>query len=213
MFARTHGSLIGLFFLAMLADCSSSAIGEEGLDTSRLPRVADSKVVYAAASTTNFVTRDPVPQIAETVASALRAAGWQRHVPASAHQVEPPTLRSMTFTKGSLALSVFITPAPTQASATSVHYTSIAPTDEVSSQRDRSDVSATAEAAPAQPAGFAEASGLPALPNASAGRMKSIDELAEQILSQILPPSAAGLRGRPGADERTTGLTLVTATN
>jgi hypothetical protein len=127
--------------------------------------------------------------------------------------VEPPTLRSMTFTKGSLALSVFITPAPTQASATSVHYTSIAPTDEVSSQRDRSDVSATAEAAPAQPAGFAEASGLPALPNASAGRMKSIDELAEQILSQILPPSAAGLRGRPGADERTTGLTLVTATN
>ena len=213
MFAKAHGSLIALFFLAMVADCSGSALGQEGLDTSRLPRLADSKIVYAAPSTTNFLTRDPVPQTAETVASALRAAGWQRHVPASAREVELPTLRSMTFKKGSLALSVFITPAATQASATSVHYTSIAPADEVPSQKDRSDVSTTAEAAPAQRAAFAEASGRPAIPNARAEKVKSIDEIAEQILSQILPPSDAALRGRPGADERTTGLRPVTATN
>ena len=118
----------------------------------------------------------------------------------------------MTFKKGSLALSVLITPATTQASATSVHYTSVAAADELPSQKDRSDVSTTAEAVPAQPAAFAEASGRPAIPNARAERVKSIDELAEQILSQILAPSAAAIRGRPGADERTTGLTPTTAT-
>jgi hypothetical protein len=212
MFAKAHGSLIALFFLAMVADCSSSALGEEGLDTSRLPRVADSKVVYAAASTTNFLTRDPVPQTAEAVASALRAAGWQRHVPVSAREVELPTLRSMTFKKGSLALSVFITPAPTQASATSVHYTALALARDLPSPKTVSDESSMAETPSAQPAGFTEAGGRAALPNARAERVKSIDELAEQILSQILPPSAAAIRGRPGADERTTGLTPTTAT-
>ena len=212
MFAKAHGSLIALFFLAMVADCSGSALGQEGLDTSRLPRLADSKIVYAAASTTNFLTRDPVPQTAETVASALRAAGWQRHVPVSAREVELPTLRSMTFKKGSLALSVFITPAPTQASATSVHYTALPPAPDLPSTRDVSDESLTAEAPPAQPAGFAEAGGRAALPNARVERVKSIDELAEQILSQILPPSAASIRGRPGADERTTSLRPTTAT-
>jgi hypothetical protein len=211
MLARTHGSLIALFFLAMLADCSSSALGEEGLDTSRLPRVADSKVVYAAASTTNFVTRDPVPQTAETVASALRAAGWQRHVPASAREVELPTLRSMTFKKGSLALSVFITPAPTQASATSVHYTTLHLAQDERPPKDVSGEFSTAEATQAQPAGFAETNGRAALPTARTERVKSIDELADQIPSQIRPSSAA-LRGRPGADERTTGLRPVTAT-
>jgi hypothetical protein len=211
--AKMHGSLIALFFLVMVADCSGSALGQEGLDTSRLPRPADSRAVYAAASTTNFVTGDPVPQTAEAVASTLRTAGWQRHLPAS-REAELPTLRSMTFTKGSLALSVFITPAPTQASATSVHYTALALrlAHDLPSPKHVSDEPSTAEAPRTQPAGFTEATGRAATPNARAERVKSIDELAEQILSQILSPSAAALRGRPGADERTSGLMPATAT-
>ena len=106
---------------------------------------------------------------------------------------------------------MFITPALTQASATSVHYTAL-PRPDLPSAKDVSDGSATAEAPPAQPAGFAEAGRRHAVAIARAERVKSIDELADQILSQILPPAAVAVRGRPAADERTSGLTPTTAT-
>ena len=52
---------------------------ETGFDTSRLPRTAGASQLYASPATTIFISQDSVSKTAETLASDLGRAGWQRY--------------------------------------------------------------------------------------------------------------------------------------
>jgi hypothetical protein len=93
------------------------------LDTSQLPRVAGAKQIFASPVTTIFTSPVSVAQTADVLGQALTAAGWQKD---AARTVEAPNQRQLTLTKGSQALSVFITIAPAQNNATSVQYAALA---------------------------------------------------------------------------------------
>jgi hypothetical protein len=123
----SRGFVFAFICLAMLAaGCSKSETADGPLDTSRLPRVAGAKEVFASAATTIFTSPDSIAQTADTVGKALAAGGWQPYVAPFTAQTTDPNLRITSFKKGPQALNVFITLAPAQGNATSVSYTAVA---------------------------------------------------------------------------------------
>ena len=96
------------------------------LDTSRLPRVAGAKEVFASPATTIFTSPDSVAQTADTLDKALAAGGWQKYVAPNTAYSQDPKMRTMSLKRGAQAISVFITVAPAQGNATSVQYSAIA---------------------------------------------------------------------------------------
>ena len=95
-------------------------------DTSRLPRVAGAKQVFASAATTIFTSPDSVAQTADAVEKALAASGWQEYVAPNTARARDQAQRIMSLKKGTQALNVFITLAPAQNNATSVQYAAVA---------------------------------------------------------------------------------------
>ena len=79
-----QGSISVLFIclcvLLFAAGCSKSDKSDGTLDTSRLPRVAGAKEVFASAASTIFTTTNSVAQTADTVDKALATEGWQKYV-------------------------------------------------------------------------------------------------------------------------------------
>jgi hypothetical protein len=91
-------------------------------DTSRLPRMPGAKEIFASATSTIFVSAEPIGPTADSVDKALTAAGWQKYVAPHTAYRQDSTMRTMKLKKGSHALNVFITVAPAQNNAISVHY-------------------------------------------------------------------------------------------
>jgi hypothetical protein len=126
---KSRGFIFAFACLAMLAaGCSKSEPekADDGtLDTSRLPRVASAKLVFAGPATTIFTSQDSVAQTADALDKALAAGGWQKYVaPNTAYSLDPK-MRTMTVKRGAQAINVFITIAPAQGNATSVQYSVI----------------------------------------------------------------------------------------
>ena len=99
-----------------------SATGRRHADTSRLPRVAGAKEIFASAASTIFTTPSPVAQTADTVDKALAAEGWQKYVAPHTSAATNENQRTLSLKKGRWPLGVFITVAPAQGNATSVQY-------------------------------------------------------------------------------------------
>ena len=153
---KSHSLIFALSCLAMLAGgCSKSEpetsekadksetaekADNGALDTSRLPRVAGAKEIFASAATTIFTSPEPVAQTADTVDKALAAGGWQKYVAPFTSNAENPTSRIMSLKRGTQALNVFITMAPAQANATSVQYAAVALKTDLPFPKDASNI-------------------------------------------------------------------------
>lgn len=130
-----------LFVLLLAAGCSKSPQQADGtLDTSRLPRVAGAKEIFASAASTIFTTQNPVAQAADTVDKALAAEGWQKYVAPHTSAATDENQRTLSLKKGPLALGVFITVAPAQGNATSVQYTVVPLKNDVPFPKDATNI-------------------------------------------------------------------------
>jgi len=76
---RRSISIFALIGVAALAACNQSEANGP-FDTSRLPRMAGAKEVFANAATTIYTVPDAVPQATETVRKLLADQGWQIYV-------------------------------------------------------------------------------------------------------------------------------------
>ena len=112
----------------------------DAFDTSRLPRVAGAKEVFASPATTIFTSADPVAQTADTVEKALAAAGWQEYVAPNTARATNPDQRIVSLKRGARGLSVFITIAPAQNNATSVQYAAVALKNDLPFPKDGSQI-------------------------------------------------------------------------
>jgi hypothetical protein len=142
---RSGGAALSMFVsclcvLLLAAGCSKSEKSDGTLDTSRLPRVAGAKEVFASPASTIFTTANPVPQAADTVDKALATDGWQKYVAPHTSLLASDTQRSLSLKKGPWALGVFITVAPAQGNATSVQYNAVPLKNDVPFPRDASNI-------------------------------------------------------------------------
>ncbi len=110
--------LLGL----LLAGCFNSDTADGPLDTSRLPRVAGAKEVFASPQSTIFTSPNSVAQTGDAVEKALADGGWQKYVAPSTTSNSDPNSSMLSLKKGTQAVRVFITIAPAQNTATSVQY-------------------------------------------------------------------------------------------
>jgi len=118
---KSRGFIFAFACLAMLAGGCSKSEPEKAadgtLDTSRLPRVASAKQVFASPATTIFTSQDSVAQTADALVKALAAGGWQKYVAPNTAYSQDPKMRTMTLKRGAQAINVFITIAPAQGNA------------------------------------------------------------------------------------------------
>jgi hypothetical protein len=126
---KSRGLILAFACLALLAGGCSKSEPEKAekadngvLDTSRLPRVANAKQIFASPATTIFTSLDSVAQTADTLDKALAAGGWQKYVAPNTAYSQDPKMRTVTLKRGTQALNVFISVAPAQNNATSVQY-------------------------------------------------------------------------------------------
>ena len=144
-FATKRGTSRGFAFAmvclaALAAGCSKSEKSDGTLDTSRLPRVAGAKEVFASPASTIFTTTNPVPQTADAVDKALATEGWQKYVAPHTSLLASDSQRSLSLKKGPSALGVFITVAPAQGNATSVQYNAMPLKNDVPFPKDASNI-------------------------------------------------------------------------
>jgi hypothetical protein len=119
-------SVVAVIFLGMLiAGCSKAETTDGAFDSSRLPRVAGAKEIFASPAVTNFTSPDPVAQTADTLEKALAGGGWQNYIAPNTAYANDPSMRMMSLKKGSQGLSVYISVAPAQNNATSVQYSAL----------------------------------------------------------------------------------------
>jgi len=102
--------------------CFASAANAQALDTSRLPRVAGAKEIYASAPTTIYTVPDPVAQTTEAAGRKLAADGWLQYSAPNTAQAQNPDVQVLSFKKGPQALSVLVTVAPGQGKSANVNY-------------------------------------------------------------------------------------------
>jgi len=121
--SRTGILLAAIICALTLAGCSKSEPQSDGtLNTSKLPRIAGAKEIFASPASTIFTTPNPVAQTADAVDKALAADGWQKYVAPHTSVSSDENQRLISLKKGPLALGVFVTTAPAQGNATSVQY-------------------------------------------------------------------------------------------
>lgn len=100
--------------------CLSAAWAQDAADTSKLPRPADGKVVYASPQTT-IVTTGMTPDAAfADLEKQLAAAGWQNY--RELRERTDPGARTLVSRKGATGLEARIAPAPAQGNATSIQF-------------------------------------------------------------------------------------------
>lgn len=104
---------------------AGTAIAQEPLDTSKLPRSPGAREIFASVPTTIYATPDSVSLTAEAVRHALAGKGWQQFSPRTSSQAASDQLQIANFKKGGQGLNVFINVAPAQNNATSVSYSAL----------------------------------------------------------------------------------------
>lgn len=125
MRAALRKRTLAFVFFGLATILAPSVASAVPLDTSKLPRSAGSREVFASPSSTIFTSPDNVLLTAEAVRRMLLAKGWQPYEPRAAAQAASADLQIASFKKEGLALSVFITLAPAQSNATSVSYSAL----------------------------------------------------------------------------------------
>lgn len=125
MSARTRLRLFALVCAAAIAFGCESALAAFAVDTSRPPRITGSREIHASPASTSFITRESITRAFELTSSALINDDWQPYDDPSTARTSDASIR-MSFKKEGRALSLFITTAPAQATATSVSYTELA---------------------------------------------------------------------------------------
>ena len=124
--SRTRILLAAFICALTLAGCSKSEPQSDGtLNTSKLPRVAGAKVIFASPASTIFTSPKPVAQTADALDKALAADGWQKYAAPNTSVSADENQRTMSLKKGPLALGVYISVAPAQGNATSVQYNAV----------------------------------------------------------------------------------------
>lgn len=98
---------------------------DEPLDTSKLPRIAGTKEIYASPLSTIFTAPSSVADTAAETLKALSVAGWQQYDRVSASEPANNGMVLASLKKGAHGLSVFINAAPAQNNATSVTYSGV----------------------------------------------------------------------------------------
>src|SRR5262245_6614767 len=101
-----------LICVAMLA--SGPVFAAEWIDTTKLPRLPDSKEIYVNPSTTQFTVPVSVPLAAEATVKLLTEAGWQHYGRPFSASAANDNMAILEFKKGRDGLSVFINVAPAQ---------------------------------------------------------------------------------------------------
>lgn len=142
--ARTASGLMLALACAGLAACgpatTSTATAAETLDTSRLPRVAETKQLYASPFSTVYMTSQSVGHAAGAIAKTMTSGGWKRYVAPFSDYATGPDFQMMSFKKGPQAIEISITRAPAQGNATSVSYTAIVLTNDLPVPADAADI-------------------------------------------------------------------------
>src|SRR5664279_3637771 len=113
---NSRGISFAIFFalasLATIAGGSPQSNAQTAAaDTSRLPRIAGGKQIFASPATTMYTSPQEVATTADFVAKALAAEGWQSYVAPFTARANDPKMRIMSLKKGPQGLSVFITVA------------------------------------------------------------------------------------------------------
>jgi hypothetical protein len=149
-FYRAAGGLMLALVCAGVAACgpassdtasAGDAIAADGsLDTSRLPRTAGAKQIYASPFSTVYTTTDSVAQAAGTIAKTMTSGGWKPYVAPFTDYAKGPDFQLMLFKKGPQALEVSISLAPAQGNATSVSYTGLVPANDLPAPADATDI-------------------------------------------------------------------------
>ena len=139
MFGAARGSVFALLCAAAMGSGMTSALAET-LDTSKLPRLGNGKEVFASEFQTIFSTTDSVAQAGETLTKALMAQGWQPYIQPFSSNPTLPNMRTMSFKKGTLALSVYISVAPAMGNATSIQYATLPLTNNLPFPKDAIDI-------------------------------------------------------------------------
>lgn len=118
MFHRFTLRIVAAAAFAVAA--SASTFAQDPADTSKLPRPADAKVVYAGPQTT-IVTTGMTPDAAfADLEKQLAAAGWQNY--REMQERLDPGARTHVSRKGGIGLEARIAPAPAQGNATTIQY-------------------------------------------------------------------------------------------
>ena len=139
--SRAHILLVAFIGVLTLAGCSKSEPQADGaLNTSKLPRVAGAKEIFASPASTIFTTPNPVAQTADTVDKALAADGWQKYVAPHTSVSSDTNQRTISLKKGPFALGVFISVAPAQGNATSVQYNAVPLKNDVPFPKDATNI-------------------------------------------------------------------------
>lgn len=128
------------FAFVFLGLTAGAAFAQDLLDTSKLPRSAGAREVFASASSTIYTTPDSVSITADAVRRALTGKGWQPFSARSSAQAASDQLQIASFKKGSQGLNVFITVAPAQNNATSVSYSGLVMKHDLPFTKDATDI-------------------------------------------------------------------------
>lgn len=97
---------------------SAAAFAQAPSDTSKLPRPADAKVVYASPQTTILTTGKTTDAAFADLEAQLAAAGWQNY--REMQERTDPGARTLVSRKGPIGLEARIAPAPAQGNATTI---------------------------------------------------------------------------------------------
>jgi hypothetical protein len=120
--AAAGRSLLASLFLAGLVGAPCSAAQAQALDTSRAPRIAGAKEIYASPLTTIYSSAGSVATAADAVGKALVADNWRRYEIPNSAAANNPDVVMMFFKKGPQAMSVLVTLAPNQTQVANVNY-------------------------------------------------------------------------------------------
>lgn len=142
--AKAASGIFIAFLCASIAACgpagSENAAASEALDTSRLPRVAGARQIYASPFSTVYTTPASVAEAADDIAKTMTSTGWKPYVAPFTDYAKGPDFRMMSFKKGAQALQVSITRAPAQSNATSVSYTGLVLANDLPAPADATDI-------------------------------------------------------------------------
>lgn len=112
----------------------------EMLDSSKLPRMPGTYESYASKPSTILLTKEKVAPVTEATRALLVADGWQEYLNPFSSNAQHEKLAIMNFKKGWQAINVFISVAPAQGGATSIHYTPIATENDLPFPKDATNI-------------------------------------------------------------------------
>jgi hypothetical protein len=128
------------FTCLALVTFSLPASAQDGVDTTKLPRVEGARELYAHPASTSFATADAVPETADRVRDALLALGWKPYSNPFANYARTDRFRTMEFKKGRQSLNVSVSTAPAQRGETAVSYSALVHANDLPIPQDATDI-------------------------------------------------------------------------